>query len=135
MRKRERERDPHLIFFTHAPVSQFHFTDSASPRPFIVISETSGEDLLGYVFWTRALPSRLSLPPLLGLLEPPLLVLEPPLLVLPFLGRRIRGDVERNVPRLESSIRRHEEAREFRREHVAPWDGSGGHGGESLKLA
>jgi len=42
----------------------------------------------------------------------------------------MRGHVEINVPRLESSIRRHEQARESRREQVTSWDESCGHGEE-----
>ena len=122
------------IFLTLATVSQVRFTDNALPRPFTVVSKTSGENLLGYVFWTLALPSRLSLQPPLFFLEFPLLVLGLPLLILAFMGRGICGNVQRNVPRLESSIRRHEDARESCREHVAPWDWSGSHEGKSFKL-
>ena len=118
-------------FFETNAFSQIHFANSASPRIFAIVSHTSGIDLLAYVFWARTLPIRLQLQPLLFLL--PLLVLESFLLVLSFIllrrsvPNRIRGDIKRNIPRLESSVRRHENAREFSRKHVASRDGDDCH--------
>ena len=124
-----RKLDAH--FFETNAFSQFHLANSASPRTFAIVSHTSGIDLFAYVFWARTLPIRLQLQPLLFLL--PLLVLESLLLILSFLllrrsvPSRIRGDIKRNIPRLESSVRRHENAREFSRKHVASRDGDDCH--------